>query len=221
MARSKQSEPVKRRPVTTHITPILIIAILALGLLALYWGLNQFNERRYNPTQGTGVGKSLGFLRLLPLTGDASPVSLDDLKGHVVLLNFWGTWCPPCREELPHIAELRKRFAGQKDFRLLAVSCPLAGWDGDVKSLREETAGLLDKLGLGLPTYYDPDSATANELSTVMDMGYFPTTILLDRNGVIRAVWVGYRAGAETEMERYIGMYLEKDATPSDERPGT
>ena len=220
MARSQQSEPVKRQPVTTHITPVLIIAILALGLLGLYWGLNQFNGH-HNPTHGTGVGKSLSFLRLLPLTGDARPVSLDDLKGHVVLLNFWGTWCPPCRDELPHIAELRKRFAGQKDFRLLAVSCPLAGWDGDVKSLREETAGLLDHLGLDLPTYYDPDSATANELSTLMDMESFPTTILLDRNGVIRAVWVGYHPGAETEMERYIGMYLEKDATPPDDRQGT
>ena len=157
------------------------------------------------------------YFRLLPLTGDSRPVSLDNLKGRVVLLNFWGTWCPPCRRELPRMAELRKRYAGQKAFLLLAVSCPPAGWVDDVESLREETAGLLEQLDLDLPTYYDPYFTIQNDLSVLIDFRYFPTTLLLGRGGVIRAVWVGYRPGLETEMERYIGMVLDRESGPSGE----
>ncbi len=80
------------------------------------------------------------------------------------------------------------------------------------ESLRKETAGLLEQMDLDLPTYYDPHSNTQNYLRGLIDFRYFPTTLLLDRGGVIRAVWVGYRPGLETEMERYIGMILDKES---------
>ncbi|MCG2683123.1 MAG: TlpA family protein disulfide reductase [Planctomycetales bacterium] len=206
-----------------HLAPLSIIAAIVVGLLAGYWLLTRLREPRPDPLLQTGVGKSLEYFRLLPLTGDSRPVSLDDLKGRVVLLNFWGTWCPPCRRELPRMAELRKRYAGQKAFLLLAVSCFPYGDREDVESLREETAGLLDQLDLDLPTYYDPHFSTQHELIGLIGLIDFrdlpfPTTLLLDRGGVIRAVWVGYRPGLETEMERYIGMILDKESGPSGEQ---
>lgn len=216
MSRSKQPEPLKRSQVLRmHLAPLLIFAAIALGLLVGYWLLTRLREPRPNPTLQTGVGKSLEYFRLLPLTGEGWPVSLNDLKGRVVLLNLWGTWCPPCRRELPQMAELQKRYAGQKAFLLLAVSCPPTGRGDDVESLREETAGLLEQLDLDLPTYYDPHSTTQNYLGGLINSRNFPTTLLLDRGGVIRAVWVGYRPGLETEMERYIGMILDKESGPS------
>ncbi len=219
MSRSKQPEPLKRSQVLRmHLAPLLIFAAIALGLLVGYWLLTRLREPRLNPTLHTGVGKSLEYLRLLPLTGDSRPVSLDDLKGRVVLLNLWGTWCLPCRHELPQMAELQKRYAGQKAFLLLAVSCPPTGRGDDVESLREETAGLLEQLDLDLPTYYDPHSTTQNYLGGLINSRDFPATLLLDRGGVIRAVWVGYRPGLETEMERYIGMILDKESGPSGEQ---
>ena len=96
-----------------------------------------------------GVGKPLTYLKLSPLTGHPPPLALKDLIGRVTLLNFWGTWCPPCREELPHMAELRRRFAGEEAFQLLAVSFPPIGPPDDVQSLREETAALLERLKRG------------------------------------------------------------------------
>ncbi len=219
MVRSKQPEPLKRSQVLRmHLAPLSIIAVIVVGLLAGYWRFTRLHEPRPNPTLQTGVGKSLGYFRLLPLTGEGRPVSLDDLKGRVVLLNFWGTWCSPCRRELPRMAELRERYAGQKAFLLLAVSCSPAGRRDDVESLREETAGLLEQLDLDLPTYYDPHSTTQNVLGGSIDFRNFPTTLLLDRGGVIRAVWVGYRSGLETEMERYIGMVLDRESGPPGEQ---
>jgi thiol-disulfide isomerase/thioredoxin len=163
-----------------------------------------------DPETHEGVGQALSPLELRPLTGDGLPVSLLDLQSHVTLLNFWGTWCGACRNELPHIAGLRQRFAGQRAFRLLAVSCPAGGQDDDVQSLQEETAALLKRLNLSLPTYYDPDGATEAAVRKLIRKEGYPTTVLLDRRGVIRAVWVGYRPGVETEMERHISMVLEE-----------
>ena len=108
------------------------------------------------------------FLELEPLTGNPPRLSLSDLQNHVVLLNFWGTWCRPCRDELPHMAELRKRFAGQEAFRLVAISYPPLGQGDDLESLREETAALLKRLNLDLPTYYDPDDMTRAAVDQVI-----------------------------------------------------
>ena len=169
-----------------------------------------------NPTLHSAVGQRLTYLELRPLTGDGPPVSLADLQDHVTLLNFWGTWCPPCRDELPHLAELQQRFAGQEAFRLLAVSCPAGGQAGDVKSLQEETAALLKSLDLDMPTYDDHDGGTEYALSKIMPLEGFPTTLLLDRQCAIRAVWIGYRPGAETEMERYITKLLDEETGPTE-----
>ncbi len=69
----------------------------------------------------------------------------------------------------------------------------------------------MKRLHLDLPTYYDPQSETRAGVNRLTrEDGYYPLTVLLDRKGVIRAVWVGYRPGAETEMERHIDMVLER-----------
>ncbi|MBN1393748.1 MAG: TlpA family protein disulfide reductase [Pirellulales bacterium] len=216
MSQAEQSEPTKRpRVMTTHLTPLVIFAAIAVALMLGYEFLKRFRAPRLNPLLQPAVGKHLEHLRLLPLTSGEKPLSLDDLKGRVVLVNVWGTWCAPCRDELPRMAELRKRYAGQEKFLLLALSTPSGGWGGDVESLREETASLLEQLGIDLPTYFDPDSAAESyKLGGRIDIQDYPTTLLFDRDGVIRAEWIGYRRGAETEMERYIGVLLDKLKKP-------
>ncbi len=215
MGRYKEPEPPKRseKIIKFTIRALLFVVIIA-GLLGGYWLLTAPQRNLPNPTEQQGVGKRLADLSLLPLTGDSRPVSLQNLKNKVVLLNFWGTWCPPCRVELPHVAELRKRYAAQEEqgaFRLLAVSCPAGGQADDVQSLRENTEALLKELHVDLPTYYDPDSITLSAVDAAIGFEVYPTTLLLDGKGAIRAVWLGYRAGVETEMERYIGMVLEEE----------
>jgi thiol-disulfide isomerase/thioredoxin len=168
-------------------------------------------EGATNPESEQGVGKSLSYVKLLPLTGELNPIGLEDLKGHVTLLNIWGWWCGPCRQELPHIAELRQRFADQPAFRLAAISYLSEDQESDVQSLRGKTSDLLKQLKLDLPTYYDPDWKTLDEIKAVANFQGFPTTLLLDRHGVIRAIWSGYWPGAESEMTRYIRVVLAEE----------
>ncbi len=164
-----------------------------------------------NPEDEAGVRDPLTYVNLQPLTGQSSPIGTRDLQGHVVLLNVWAWSCSHCREELPHLAELRQRFAGQTAFRLVVVSYPSGAPGNDVESLREQTADLLKQLDVDLPTYYDPERKTLDAIKAVTDFAGVPTTLLLDRHGVIRAIWKGYGPGVETEMERYIAMVLAEE----------
>jgi thiol-disulfide isomerase/thioredoxin len=214
----KPPPTMKSQVMQTVLAVAVVIAVIAAYLAAVEWLMPAPNLPK--PEGHSGVGQPLPLLELRPLTGNAAPISLEDLQNHVTLLNFWGTWCPPCRHELPHLAELRQRFVGREAFRLLAVSCPPGGQADDVQSLQEDTAAMLKRLNLDLPTYYDPDSATQNALGSIINLDAFPTTLLLDRHGVIRAVWVGYRPGVETEMERYVTMVLDEERPPPQKHHG-
>ncbi len=153
------------------------------------------------------VGNRLSILELKPLTGDAAPVTLDDLKGKVVLVDFWGTWCPPCRAELPDIAEVADKFASQPGFRFLPISC---GRDGseDIEELRGPTEETLQQLGLHLATYCDPAFTTRKAFDKVGRFEGYPTTFVMDRTGVIRYVWVGYYPQVSQQVESGIRELL-------------
>ncbi len=155
------------------------------------------------------TGPRLAGLELEGLTGDAQNVVLEELSGQVVLLNFWGTWCPPCKAELPHIAAIERKYGDRADFRLLAVSCagdPSAeNSPQDIEVLRQTTAEFLSARGIDMPTYADPGHRTRRAIG--FDYSY-PTTLLVDRQGVIRKKWVGYRPGTEKEMEQAVEQLL-------------
>ena len=168
-----------------------------------------------------GVGRKLPQLRLLPLTGDGRPVEMADLAGRVVLIDFWGTWCPPCRAEFPHIAALGVRFRGQADFMLLPVSCGDAGPKSEsIDALRPATEEFLAEHKLDLPTYADAGGYTRLGIDKVASFEAYPTTIVLDRQGVIRGFWVGYEPGVERKIERLIGELLAKPRDAAAETAG-
>ena len=125
------------------------------------------------------------------MTGGGTSLTLADLRGSVVVLNFWGTWCPPCRAELPEIADLYRKWRDVADFKLLAVSCGETGADEEIGMLREQTAALLKKMQIDMPTYADPDEVTRTAVANAVGFQGYPTTVVLDRQGVIRGVAVG------------------------------
>ena len=90
-----------------------------------------------------------------------------------------------------------------------------------MQSLQDDTASLLKRLKLDLPTYYDPDGGTQYALSKVIDLEAYPTTLLLDRRGVIRAVWVGYRPGVETKWSVHGVSSTKSPKPPEDHHGGT
>jgi thiol-disulfide isomerase/thioredoxin len=213
----KKDSPKPYSPWHRHFGNTVRMAVLLAVAVGGYWLLRLPQRAAVNPDSQQGVGRPLPFLELQPLTGDSRRTSLDDLRGRVTLLNFWGTWCGPCREEIPHLAGLRERYAGQKAFRLLAVSYPADNQPDDIISLRDATAALLGRLKIDVPTYFDPNAQTLAVAYRLTNSPGFPTTLLLDRHGVIRAVWIGYWPGAETEMEQWIGDLLDEHETPADE----
>ncbi len=185
-----------------------VAAGLGLLLLSLQRPLRGVGMGRSHPA----VGKRLPPVRLTPLTFDGEPVTSAELEDHVAVINFWGTWCPPCRAELPHVAELGQRYAGDDRFRLLAVSCgggpPSEDEPGD---LRGPTAALLDQQGLSLAAYADRAGQTRDRLA---EAGLFehsyPTTLVVDPQGMVRGVWVGYGPGDERHVEALVAELLAK-----------
>lgn len=114
---------------------------------------------------------------VLPTLDGGSEVSLDALRGRVVLLNFWATWCKPCEDEMPAMGRLYEALRGE-DFELLAVSVD----DGE-----EEVAEFHERLSLSFPVLLDPEKRVAREYQTFR----FPETFLIGPDGVV--------------VERYIG----------------
>jgi cytochrome c biogenesis protein CcmG, thiol:disulfide interchange protein DsbE len=179
---------------------------LAFSLAVIAAGCNM------ETSQGTGhasVGKTLSVLDLSGLTGGAKAVKQNDLAGKVVLLNFWGTWCPPCRAEFPHLAALEKKYRDNPDFRLLAVSSA-PDIEPNIEELRHDTDSFLKDQGSDLPTYSDNHDATRGEVEKVAGWMGYPTTLILDKQGVIRGKWDGYMPGSERQMESLVAELLAK-----------
>jgi thiol-disulfide isomerase/thioredoxin len=189
----------------------IALAVVAAGVFG--YVLESSLSPAPSGSEGSAIGRHLPYLKLEGLTGDAQNVSLDDLQGHVTLLNFWGTWCPPCLREFPHIVEIAEIFRNQADFRLLAVSCG-QGNDEDLKHLRRETEIFLEVTKAALPTYADEKGATRQAMTAALGLDGFayPTTLVLDRQGTIRGFWVGYAPGSERAMRALIQELLDEPA---------
>jgi thiol-disulfide isomerase/thioredoxin len=125
-------------------------------------------------------------------------VRLDDLKGNVVLVDFWGTWCPPCRKELPHFKELLAKYRGQ-GLSIVGINYERAA-ESDVKELIRQFVVEHD---IPFPCLIG-DQATRNQ---VPDFVGYPTLLFLDRSLTVRAKVVGYCTLIEIEamVELLIG----------------
>jgi len=109
---------------------------------------------------------------------DGDKVSLSELRGKVVLLDFWATWCPPCRKELPEVDKLRQQYA-DKGLVVLGINDEDSG---TVKSF-------LKKHEYGLPVLMD----SKRDVHRMYGARAIPTVIIVDKNGVIKAHYVGAR----------------------------
>ncbi len=188
---------------------MVVILIVGLFAILLVWALRpekQFGSGVHHPA----VGRAMGSFQLARLVGDTVPVSSEDLRGEVVLINFWGTWCPPCMMEFPHLVEMNDRLKSDKRFRFVPVVCGPGGAEVPAEQLQTTTAAYLAKLETELDVYRDPGSGIRVSLmkSAQLPGFVFPTTILLDRDGTIAGLWEGYAPNLETEMEAAIKALL-------------
>ncbi len=112
---------------------------------------------------------------------------LSEYRGEVVMINFWATWCGPCRQEMPLLDELYGRYQ-RVGFNLLGVNID----DDSSRALR-----MVEELGIHFPVLFDE----RKEVSRLYNVEAMPATILVDREGYIRHVHHGYKPGYE---EKYL-----------------
>jgi thiol-disulfide isomerase/thioredoxin len=155
------------------------------------------------------VGRAIGALPLIPIAGDADAVP--GFTGRVTLLNFWGTWCPPCRRELPGLARLASRLADEPRFQLVAVSCG-AGAE-DTAEVVHETLDFLRQRDLSIPAWTFGDPLGRLMVAEILGLDAFPTTYLIGPDGLVRQVWRGYRPSDETEIAAAVLATLKEAAS--------
>src|ERR1700734_3245688 len=118
-------------------------------------------------------------------------VTLSQLKGQVVVLNFWATWCPPCIEEMPSLVQMQQRMK-QKGVTVLAVSV-----DADQSSYQQ----FLRDHNVNLLSVRDPDQKSNALYGTFK----FPETFVIDRGGVVRRKFIGAVDWTEPDVIEYLG----------------
>lgn len=118
-------------------------------------------------------------------------VRLADLRGKVVLVNFWATWCPPCREEIPSMVGLNRAMAG-KPFQMLAVSIDEGG--------KQAVEAYLAKAGAALPVLLD----TEKKIGKRYGITGVPETFVIDRQGVILKKVVGPLAWDDPTVVKFL-----------------
>jgi len=112
---------------------------------------------------------------------------LSEYRGDVVMINFWATWCGPCRQEMPLLDELYTRYK-RVGFHLLGVNI-----DDDSRRAMQ----MIEELGVNFPVLFD----ARKEVSKLYEVEAMPVTVLVDREGNVRYVHHGYKPGYE---EKYL-----------------
>lgn len=123
-------------------------------------------------------------------------VSLEQLRGNVVMLNFWASWCGPCRTEMPLLEQMHKRYSSL-GFTLLGVN---------VEANTADAERWLKETPVTFPVLFDRDS----KVSKLYDVSAMPSTVFIDRKGNIRYLHKGYQPGDESEYLNQIRALLKE-----------
>lgn len=154
----------------------------------------------------SGVASSGGACAL-PSVGTSAPdfaaksdagrnMRLSELRGQVVLINFWASWCSPCRQELPLLNKIYTQYRSA-GFVLLAVN---------VDDNRKDADTMLKRLNLRFPTLFDGGKNVAK----LYGVDTMPATLVIDRDGRVRYVHRGYYDGYERKYEQQVRELLKE-----------
>lgn len=130
---------------------------------------------------------------------DGKTVSLSDFKGRVVFLDFWASWCPPCKKEMPELRKLSDKFPAS-DLAIVAVS---------VDKKKEHANGFISTVPGASAKFivlHDPASSVVSQYMAQA----MPTSFILDKSGVIRFVHFGYREEDPAEWVKEIESLLRQ-----------
>ena len=139
-------------------------------------------------------GKAAPDFALKSRAGDN--LRLSEHRGEVVMINFWASWCGPCRQEIPELNALYERYR-DTGFTLIGVNID------DNAGKAERLAG---SLKVAYPVLFDREKA----VSRLYEVDAMPSTVLIDRDGVVRQVFRGYRPGYEHDYQQAVRGLLRE-----------
>lgn len=175
------------------LSTVWLILLVAVGA-GLYVGLATGEDARAPADGGEESSLAIPAAVVDFATLDGDTASLADYRGRVVLLNLWGTWCPPCRREIPDLVELQERIEPRG-----ATVVGLAVDSGSPAEIRE----FAERYGINYPIWRSDGGRVIRHYRA---RGY-PTTLLIDGDGVIRERYVGPQTAQKllAELEPYLG----------------
>jgi cytochrome c biogenesis protein CcmG, thiol:disulfide interchange protein DsbE len=153
----------------------LTVIIAALGLAAIVWGRVPSGGETTALPPAPAIGHPAPTFALPMLGGDE--LALGDLRGQPVVLNFWASWCGPCRAEMPELQRLHERL-GEAGVAVIGVN------QGEQP---ETAAAFMQALALDFPVALDQRTGVSQQYL----VNSLPTTFFIDRNGVIRNTFIG------------------------------
>lgn len=174
----------KKRRAAVSLAAVAAV-LLAGGLTMAFSGGGTPSGQSYVDGDHAAVRYAPGHRALLPdfsgktLTG--SPLSLSAYRGHVVVLNFWGSWCPPCRSEGPTLAALSVKYAHDK-VSFLGI---------DVEDTPVNAEAFEQEFGISYPSLNDPGQAVAQVISSAAPVSGTPTTLVIDPTGHVAGAIFG------------------------------
>lgn len=129
-------------------------------------------------------------------------IRLSDLRGEVVLLNFWATWCGPCRQEMPLLDDLHARYKDM-GFKVIGVN---------VENSPSKADAMLAKNPVSFPILYDTDSV----VSKLYNVDAMPTTVVVDRDGNMRHLHRGFKPGYEDAYAAQVKQLFREQYAASE-----
>jgi thiol-disulfide isomerase/thioredoxin len=135
-------------------------------------------------------------------------VSLHDIDADVILLDFWGSWCQPCRKSIPHLVELQSKLAGKR-VQVIGVACEKAANAADRQS---SAAKAVQQLGINYPVLLSSRDGTC-PLQEALQIQFYPTMVLLSHDGVLLAREHGATDITLPRMDRAIATALQQQSS--------
>ena len=175
----------------------IIWAFIVLALFTLAGCNKDKGEGKHGAAPANSVAEGSLAPDFVVKDLDGKELKLSSLRGKVVMVNFWATWCPPCKEEIPSLMKLNKSMAG-KAFQMLAISIDDGGKDIVNRYFRVS--------GNSLPAYLDTDTAVSRSYGTTG----VPETFIVDKSGLIQKKIVGGMDWSSPDVIAYMEELLKK-----------
>ena len=172
------------------------VILIAVFIVAIGFILYFFSEQKEETPKAKAVVnlKAPGFLLTDP---SGKTYTLSELKGSVVFVNFWATWCPPCVEEMPSIQNLYNGFKDNKEFRMVTIL---------YKDDYQKAMAFMKQNNYTLPVLIDSDGKSAKAYGVTG----VPETYIVDKNGVLREKVIGPADWNSTQADSLISNLLKQ-----------